>query len=210
MEIKWFKKLNFKAIIDVGANEGQSIEKFSKIFPEAVFYCFEPLPEPFQKLKNKFQNQNNVHLYPLALGNESSEKIIFRNEFSPSSSILPMKKIHKTAFTYTEKEFKEKIEIRRLDDILKNTLIAKPYFVKIDVQGFEAEVIKGGMETIKNANVIILETSFIQLYEGAPLFDDIYVILRDAGFEYIGAYDQLANPNDGMILQQDAIFIKKQ
>jgi len=205
----WLKNKKFKFILDIGANEGQFAEKFVALFPEATFICFEPLAEPLQKLKERFKDRNNFQFHQLALGNETGKNKIFRNEYSPSSSLLPMKKNHKEAFTFTEKDFEEEIEIKKLDEILNENDIAKPYLVKIDVQGFEIEVIKGGQNIISNAEMIILETSFVQLYEGAPLFDDIYELLKSLSFEYIGSFEQLERPQDGKILQQDSIFIKK-
>jgi FkbM family methyltransferase len=204
---QWLRSAGIKTILDIGANEGQFAEKINLILPEAKKICFEPLKDPFEKLKNKFENDNNFSFFHLALGNMDGEQKIFRNEYSPSSSILPMKLTHKEAFDFARCEFEEVIEIRKLDNLAESIFIDKPYLVKMDVQGFESEVIKGGIKTVGQAEIIILETSFIQLYEGAPLFDDIYLVLKDMGFSYVGSFEQLRRPRDGKILQQDSLFI---
>jgi len=55
---------------------------------------------------------------------------------------------------------------------------------------------------------LIVETSFTKLYEGQPLFDDIYKTLKESGFDYGGNWDQLTDSCDGRILQADAIFLR--
>jgi FkbM family methyltransferase len=204
----WLKNKNFKSVIDIGANEGQFAEKFSKLFPEAIFYCFEPLNEPYEKLKEKFSNNGKFNFFNFALGNVNGKIKIQRNEYSPSSSILPMRAEHKNAFDFARKEFAEDVNIRILGNVFKNVEIERPYLLKIDVQGYELPVIEGGTGIVKNAEIIIIETSFVELYEGAPLFNDIYKKLNNLGFEYIGSFEQLLHPSDGKILQQDSIFQK--
>lgn len=80
--------------------------------------------------------------------------------------------------------------------------------VKIDVQGYEDRVIRGGQRVISRAKVLIVETSFQTLYDGQPLFEDIYDTLLKMGFRYIGALWQLRSPLNGSILQADSIFVK--
>ncbi len=204
----WLIDRGIKAIIDIGSNEGQFAEKFSHLFPLANFYCFEPLPDVLDVLEKKFSENKNFHFFKYALGEEDGSKIINRNEYSPSSSILSMKDAHKEAFDFARKETGEEIVIKKLDDIRELSEIEKPYLVKIDVQGYELPVIDGGTNIIKNADMIIIETSFVQLYEESPLFEDIYKKLIKIGFVYAGSFEQLKRPSDGKFLQQDAIFVK--
>jgi tRNA G46 methylase TrmB len=85
---KWLQKFGIKTIIDIGANEGQFIDKISKILPDANIYSFEPLKDSFVKLKKNTRNNKNITAYNFALGDEEKENIINRNEYSPSSSLL--------------------------------------------------------------------------------------------------------------------------
>ncbi len=204
----WLKQVGIKTILDIGANEGQFAEKITTLLPEAKIICFEPLQEPFEKLKRKFIENKNFSFFKIALGNKEGYQKIFRNEYSPSSSILKMKSAHKNAFDFARQEFEEEIKIGKLDNIMRQIKVEKPYLVKMDVQGYETEVIDGGIKVIENASLIILETSFIELYESAPLFDSIYEKLKALNFEYIGSMEQLLMPTDGKVLQQDSIFQK--
>jgi hypothetical protein len=85
----------------------------------------------------------------------------------------------------------------------------EPLLVKIDVQGYEDYVLRGGEQTIRRARLIIIETSFQAQYEAQPLFDDVYRTLTGWGFAYVGAIDQLMNPSNGSIVQQDSLFIRE-
>jgi hypothetical protein len=80
--------------------------------------------------------------------------------------------------------------------------------VKIDVQGFEDDVIAGGPAVLSRAAVVIVEVSFAALYSGPPSFDFIYSKMRKLGFSFAGSVDQLIGPIDGAILQADALFVR--
>jgi hypothetical protein len=100
------------------------------------------------------------------------------------------------------------VKIDRLDAVAAGLPIVEPLLVKIDVQGYEDRVLKGGLETIQRASLLVIETSFEPLYQGQPLFGDIYSMLVDRGFRYAGSLDQLSHARDGRPLQEDSIFVR--
>ena len=205
---EWLKEFNFKTIIDIGANEGQFAGKILTVFPDALLHCFEPLPAVFSQLKIYFNSNPNVVLYNYGLGSRDEEKMIFKNEYSPSSSFLEMLDLHKSNFDFAVGVAPENISIRRLDDFFEKSII-RPLLLKIDVQGYEKYVLDGGKTVVQQADVVIIETSFYQLYKGQPLFDDIYQYLIKLGFQYAGNVEQLIAPTDKKILQADALFIRR-
>jgi hypothetical protein len=119
-----------------------------------------------------------------------------------------MAETHKQAFPFTAKECGESIEVRRLDDVFQDLKIKDNILLKMDVQGYEDEVIKGGEGVISRSRLLIVETSFRLLYEGQPLFGRIYEALVQRGFNYIGSWEQLVSPLDGAVLQADALFLR--
>jgi len=147
--------------------------------------------------------------FKIALGDVDGQSEFRRNEFSPSSSMLPMASLHKRSFPITEQEIVEPVAIRRLDNIVRDLVLPDDILVKMDVQGYEDKVISGGQSLFSRAKVAIVETSFFVLYDGQPLFDEIYALFRAMGFRYMGNFDQLKSPLDGTILQADAIFMKE-
>ena len=120
-----------------------------------------------------------------------------------------MASLHKEAFEFAVKTKPEKIEVRRLSDVAKELKLRDPVLLKLDVQGFEDKVIKGGEDVVARAKIIIVEVSFQTLYQGGPLFDDIYRLLIARGFTYQGNFEQLVSPTDRQVLQADAIFCRK-
>ncbi|MEJ7678570.1 MAG: FkbM family methyltransferase [Segetibacter sp.] len=204
----WLINKGFRTIIDVGANEGQFASKMRKLFPSSEIHSFEPIPDVYNKLLEHFKDDPKFFGYNYALGNKHKEAQIYLNEYSPSSSLLKMEDEHKKHFDFAKKESACNIVIKRIDDVMQIEFLQKPVLLKIDVQGFEEQVIQGGKMFIKGCEMIIIEVSFTELYNQQPLFHTIYKLLFTLGFKYSGNYEQLISPEDGSILQADAIFIK--
>jgi len=206
----WLLNANIKTVFDIGANTGQFASLIHEVLPDAFIYSFEPLEECYQKLKTKEREIANFKAFNIALGDTDGEIEFYRNEYSPSSSILPMADLHKQNYPFTDKEYLSKVKVARLDDIAKDLVIEGDLLIKMDVQGYEDKVIHGGSLLINRAKILLIETSFNPLYLGQPLFRDIYECLRD-DFNYMGSLQQSQTISriDGSILQEDSIFIRK-
>jgi FkbM family methyltransferase len=200
---------NIKTVFDIGANNGEFSREALTHVPGARVYAFEPLADCFETLSARFKDISNLKAFQIALGDESGQTAIQRSSFHPSSSLRPMADLHKTLYPKTAGSRTETITIARLDDIAKDIEIQEPLFLKLDVQGFEDKVIAGGRETFKRASLILIETSFVELYEGQPLFGDIHRMLSELGFSYHGAAAEHRNPKTGELLYQDSIFVRQ-
>jgi FkbM family methyltransferase len=209
LDKNWLSELRLKTILDIGANSGYFALAMNALRPEVKIYSFEPLPECFEELKSKTKNIPNIQAFNIALGNQSGSLTFRRNAHNLSSSFLEMTNLHTTAFPDTTQSENTEVSIERLDDFVKNLTLNNPLMVKLDVQGFEDQVLMGGMNTITQASVIITETSFYPLYKNQPLFNDIYQILKSCNYIYAGALESLYDPSTGRILQEDSIFIRE-
>lgn len=209
-ELIWLKKIGIKTIVDIGANIGQFAEEIRPDLPDAFIYSFEPLKDCYDTLVKAMKDDKKFKAFNIALGDANDEVIMHRSEYSASSSILKMAQSHKDLYPYTKRSTDEKITVRRLDDIkeMNPSHLQKEILVKIDTQGYEDRVIRGGTEFLKQAKVIIIETSFITLYEKQLLFADIYKMLTDLGFSYKGSLHRKFNVKNGGTLYEDSIFIK--
>jgi Methyltransferase FkbM domain len=78
--------------------------------------------------------------------------------------------------------------------------------MKLDVQGYEDRVIRGGIETIKNASAVLTEISFERLYAKQPLFHDLYSLLYSLGFRLTAVVTNKHDASGIRIIQADAIF----
>jgi len=208
-KFKWIQNMNIKTVIDVGAHAGESALQFHQIFPNAKIYSFEPLHDCFVKLNAAMKDVPNFKSFNLALGDKEGTLDIHRSEWSQSSSLLKMGDLHKEAYPFSSGEILETVQISTLDNVAREWDLDDNVLLKIDVQGYEHKVIMGSRNILNKVKVIIIETSFHELYEGQPLFAVIYELLNRLGFVYSGSWGEMKSPLDGAPLQQDSIFIRK-
>ena len=177
----WLKNLNIGTIFDIRANTGQFATMLNEVLPNASMYLFEPLRDCYDKLRLNMKKHPKSRAFNVALGDKDCETEIYRSKHSPSSSILPMKDLHKQVIPQSHLDTIERIKVRRLDGITHDLDCKENILIKVDVQGYEDKVIFGGEKIISKAKVLIIETSFQSLYEGQPLFDSIYNLVRGRG-----------------------------
>ena len=205
----WYRGRGFKTIIDVGANTGSFAFAMRMVFPDAQIYAFEPIPYCYQRLVNNLDDFGNFKGFQTAIGNQSGIIGFHQSEFSESSSVLPMGKMHKEAFPYTSDTQVVQVPIARLDEFQNLIAIESPTLLKIDVQGYEDYVIYGAKNILKKIDWIIMEVSYQPLYDGQILFNEMCSLMVSKGFVYQGSQDTLMSPLDDSILQSDALFKRK-
>ncbi len=206
---KWIKQFNIKTVVDIGANAGQFAHKVRKALPNVAIISFEPIPSEFKLLIENFKNDTNFKGVQKAVGNENGKITFELNDFSPTSSILPISDLQKEYYPNTGAVTKLDVEITKLDTFFINVEIAEPIMLKIDVQGFEDKVILGSSNFLKKVAIVYIECSFKEFYEGQPLFDDIYTLMKTNNFIFKGVGEQLNAGKLGEPTQIDAIFINK-
>ena len=79
----WLKQFAIAVIVDIGANEGQFARKFTYLYPNAKLICFEPLKEPFARLRQNLKHVPNAIFNNFALGASEDELSIYVNEYKP-------------------------------------------------------------------------------------------------------------------------------
>lgn len=200
-----FKNINdIDLIIDVGANRGQFAKIFRYFYPSTQIYAFEPLPEVFRYLETTFLDDSMFKGLNIALSNNDGTASIMKNESSAMASFLKLKRRF-TEFGDVEETGFMEIPTARLDSIglkFENGLL------KLDVQGFEKQVLEGAQETLNYVKYILIEVSFIEIYSNQDLFHDIYEYLTRRGFDYVWAFNQNISKDINLPIQQDALFIR--
>jgi FkbM family methyltransferase len=208
-QLAWLRDKDIQTVFDIGANVGQFAQEIRAALPQASIYSFEPLSECYSKLVHTFKHDAQFKAFNYALGEKEERISMNKSSYTPSSSLRPMANSHKELFPHTKDSSPETIRIRRLDDVWNEIRPAKKVLIKVDTQGYEDKVIAGGLTAFKQAEVVLIEASFIQLYEGQPLFDDIYKQLKTLGFSYHGVLHQKLNNKTGEVIFEDAIFVRK-
>lgn len=200
--------VNFKesvVVYDVGANIGEMARFFAKFPSVSTIYCFEPVKDVFTELVKRSRSYETITCFQVALGQENEIQRININEFSPSSSILPMNTIHVDEFPSSKNAYEAEVDMRTLDEIVRERNLLLPDFIKIDVQGFEDRVIRGGAHIIKEARFCMLELSLVSLYEDSLLVSDINSLMRGLGFRLVNIVGKVTGKS-GEILQLDGVY----
>ncbi|TAD85541.1 MAG: FkbM family methyltransferase [Bacteroidetes bacterium] len=199
-------KTPFASIIDIGANTGQFAAHARAAFPMASIISFEPIEACFVELKKRFAGDENFKAYNCAIGCSNRKATFYNNDYAPSSSLLQIAEMHVTHYPKTAHTTATTIEEKMFEEVVSLSSLRKPCLIKIDVQGYELEVIRNNPNMLKLADAVIIETSFEKLYKSQPLFDEVYQSMLRFGFVYGGSYDQLYAPGTHQIIQADAIF----
>jgi len=188
------RNLPIKTIIDIGANRGQFARYISTIFPDAHLYCFEPLPEPFNELSQWAEKQNGkVSAFNVALGDREEKLTMYSHtDHSPSSSFLKTTRLCEKYYPQTKKQIPIELNITTLDKWQENHKIPlePEILIKMDVQGYEDRVIRGGMDLFDKAKACILEVNLDHLYEDQATFNNISLLFQDLDYHYAGNINQ--------------------
>lgn len=204
-------RMDFRTIIDVGANEGQFARMISEFFPKAQIHCFEPLEAPFRKLADWAATQEGrVHCYSLALGDQEGEAQMHMHEqHTYSSSLLSSTDNFHQLYPQTKAEHLVRVQLSTLDQALGDTLdrMSQGTLLKLDVQGYEDRVLSGATRLLGKVQACILEVSLESFYEGQADFQSLSRLLYETGFRYAGNLDQVYG-KDGRVLWFDALFLK--
>ena len=190
----------FATVIDVGANKGQFAVYARTRWPRARLICFEPLPAPRAKLARVTQGRAEIH--DCALGAAPGEGQMHLATREDSSSLLALGTRQKAIFGM-EEQGQLRVPIQRLDACL-TTPLARPSLLKIDVQGFELEVLKGATGLLPEIDAVYVEASDVELYEGQALLGEIERFLVDAGFRVDGRFNEQLH--QGQRVQADWLF----
>ena len=204
---KWLQAANIRTVVDVGANAGQFSSAIRCFVPEAQIYAFEPLPDCYESLCRRLAKRGRFQGFCTAVGAENGDVTFWRSEFAKSSSVLPMTELHKESFPWSKGAKGLKVPQCRLDDCLDKMELAPNVLLKIDVQGYELQVLRGAQRLLQEVEYALVETSFQKLYQGQADFHQVYELMRGEGFGYAGNLEQLLSPVDGTILQADSLFV---
>jgi len=204
----WFQKMGIQTSLDVGSYIGPFAYAMRHILPQAQIYSFEPLQDNYAQLVKNLSPFGHFQAFNTAIGEHAGDLQFNRSDFSPSSSALEMGELHRQAFPHSAHSTRISVPVARLDDYLGKMTLTHPVFLKIDVQGFEDAVLRGGGQVLKQVDYLEIEVSYQPLYSGQVLFNDIYRMLVEMDFHFAGVLDSMFSPLDGSIMQSDVLFFK--
>ena len=196
---------DLRTILDVGANRGQFTLYALARFPLARIIAFEPLPAARENMSRLFEGETRVDIVPYALGETDGEVVMHLSAREDSSSLLPVGEGQVSTFPGTDEIGTTSVEVRTLDGVLADRELGKPALLKVDVQGFELPLLRGAEKSLGLFDQILIEASFVELYEGQALFPEVSQYLEKHGFRLvagnISSYD-----SSGRWLQGDFVY----
>ena len=199
-----------RLIFDVGANTGQTVRVYRKLFPDARIYCFEPFKEAYDKLCTASDGDSRIVPQRIALADSSGCRTLFVNKASVTNSLLATTL---EASAYVDDSLignvgSVEIQSTTLDNFCDTSGISTIPILKMDVQGGELLVLRGGSSLLSTGaiDLIYTEVSFVALYEGQAVFHDIFEYLAGHRYALYGLYNLFTGRN-GFLVQADAIFL---
>lgn len=197
------KGFRARVIYDVGASTGVWSETMLGIFPAARCHLFEPLafhPVFAAALEERLRRVPNLRLHPIALGETDGEQAIAVTADGFGSSLNDRGDV-------PEIRERLRVQVRRLDGFASEQKLEPPDIVKIDTQGGEAAVTRGGAETIRHAGALLVETWLERDYgPDTPLLPEIIALLKQSGFVLVDFGEQFRDAQ-GRLYSVDAFFL---
>ena len=186
---------HFKTIYDIGAYKGDWTRGLKTVLPGANFYLFEANKEHESELS---KTGSKYFLEVLSSSEESHQwwsisgtgDSLFRENHIFYKEIEPVMR-----------------STRTLDSLIAENNLPRPDLIKIDVQGGELEVLKGGQDSVKDAAVIILEIPIVEYNVGAPNISEYLAYMKVIGFLPLDILE--VHHSDGLLVQIDIGFAKK-
>lgn len=175
-----------KTIFDVGANIGQTSLFLKNHFPQAEIFAFEPVKETYETLKSNARTAPNIKPVRCALGDETGQKVISIREDSELNTLVDCSDRDVAMIEKTEE-----ITVTTLDSFCKEAGISKINLLKMDVQGYELQVLQGADYFIRNGLIdfIYAEVGFAQHNPECQYFHSLNTFLETANFQFSGFYE---------------------
>lgn len=198
----------FASVVDVGANAGQFSLAMLREHPGVSILALEPLPDVAAALRANVARHPTVRVSECAAGAVGGSALMHRHVHTLSSSLLATTRAFETAFPESARQGPSRpveVDVARLDDLVSPDELVGPTLLKLDVQGFEIEALKGAERLLSHCDWVLAEAAVERVYDGEPLFADLYDHLRSRGFAFDRPVDLLRGAR-GTVSQMDVLF----
>jgi FkbM family methyltransferase len=197
------------AVLDIGANVGQ----FGRLLRQAKFggriHSVEPLQSAYERLAATAASDARWTTQRAAVSGESGTLTINVSSNSVSSSVLPMLEQHAAAAPAAQYVEQESVPATTVDEIVTDhDLTPERTLLKIDVQGYERDVLDGAVKTLPSFVGVRTEMSLVALYDGQALMPEIIDILGRNGFQLWHIEPGFTEPGSRRLLQVDGVFFR--
>jgi FkbM family methyltransferase len=172
-------------VLDIGARGGVG-DAWFRLAPLAAVVGFDADPAECERLNWRVPPSRRERYLPLALGAVAGTTTFYQTRGPGSSSIYPPDQdlAERYLYLYDHAEIGwELLSVTTLDAWARAEGDPEVSFMKLDTQGSELDILRGGKRTLRSCLGLELEVEFAPLYRGQPLFADLDTYLRGLGFE---------------------------
>lgn len=196
---------DFRAVIDVGAHRGQFALVATRRFPRAALFCVEPLPGPRRVLRRVLRGHHRLEVIGAAATACSGDAEMLVARADDSSSLMSATTAQLRAFPATEQIARVTVCTGRLDEWIRPEQIRRPALMKVDVQGAELQVLEGAAGLLQSVHSVLVECSFLELYRGQALADEVVRFLHGRGYSIVAVCSPQQD-RSGRLIQADLLF----
>ncbi len=194
--------------VDGGAHDGQMAKRFLQRFPSLQAHAFEPNADLFPRLKSNLADVAGT-CHQLALSSQTQTLKMFINDSPMTSSVLPRNENSERYFDAVTriKEVRE-LKATSLDDWFDSSGLDRVDILKLDLQGYELEALRGADRLLRRGvSCIYAEVNFVPFYEGSATFGEIDVFMRSRGYKLFNLYNVCTHLPGGHIGSGDALYV---
>lgn len=197
------KRLGFapRNIVDVGAYQGEWTAMAKAIFPDANVLMIEAQSSKKKILEEVCLRYINTASYAICLLGAEARKGVAFHEMETGSSVLREKSNIKSVTT--------SCDMITLDDVVAKNIHGKVDLLKLDVQGYELEVLRGGSYSLQDADAVLMEVSLLSINKEAPLLSEVVEFMAKHGFVAYDICSLMRRPLDNALCQTDFLFVKE-
>ena len=193
-------------VVDGGAHKGEYAGGLRRLGYAGRILSVEPLPGPFADLQRRVAKDGHWQCVNAALGIVCGETTFFENPITEVSSLLPATGAVNTQGWQSTRPLT--VEVRTIDSLLDKLSWDGGLYIKLDVQGYEMQVLSGAESAVRRASAIELELSTVELYRGSVLFPEAVWQLHQLGFSLFSTEPALVDFQTARVLQLDCIFVR--
>lgn len=206
---KCYRDRGIDLVLDVGANTGQTGVDFRRNGYRGRIVSFEPQGGVFEQLSLAAQGDTKWECRREGLGRRDEVVEMMISGYSPSSSVLPIGQKHVEVWPQSAPIGRELIAIRSLDSLAHELKLGDhKVLLKMDVQGYEREVLAGATLALPKIQMAFVELLFAPLYDNQSPYYEVMTVLESAGLRFVGLYGAAPDPESGYLLYADGLFVR--
>ena len=187
-----------RLIVDVGAGRGDWARMAASVWKDAKIIGFEPNVSDRGALELTRRHLPQFEYHSAFLG-PTRQTVAYEQAGHQTSLCVPP----------TESFQGATAEMFAFDEWIASRNVSAPNLIKIDVQGYELEVLKGAEQTLTTCSAVLLETNFIRFAARVSTIDETIQFMHEHGFAWYDSMGILRRRRDDVLSQMDVMFVRR-